>query len=255
MTAVRVILSGVVRTHGRFGKSLVAQMLAGSKNQKVTGLRLDRLSTYAMLTGLKQSAIGEAIDCLIDAGLIAQQEVQERRPTVAITEAGRRVMNEGGELPATIRLDPPLVKQLSDAGRKIDSRSVDQESTSVAEAPKPEAIPPTSSRDQKMAAAVAAVTPDAGEALAGDLRDRIKRFRSKRAAALGLAANRILTGATIDRLATVQPNNSVQLEAIEGITEEFINQFGTDLLDLIASVVSAASPSSKPPSEPKAPEL
>ncbi len=239
VTAIRVILSGVVRTHGRFGKGLVAQMLAGSKNQKVTGLRLDRLSTYAMLDGLKQSVISSAIDALIDAGLIAQQEVQERRPTVAITDAGREVMNRGGELPATIRLTPPLVESLSAAGRKIDTKSVTQESASVADTPPAEStVDPSPS--EKMATAIAAVTPDPDEQLTGDLQDRIKRFRSKRAAALGLAANRILTGATIERLAKSRPSNSSQLEAVEGITEEFMHQFGTDLLDLIAAVVSSA---------------
>ena len=45
LCGVRVVLSGVTRMHGRFGKTLVAQMLCGSKNKKLREWKLNRLST------------------------------------------------------------------------------------------------------------------------------------------------------------------------------------------------------------------
>ena len=54
-----MVLSGVARTQARFpcGKNLIAQMLCGSNNAKVTKLRLNKLSTFGLLKHLKQTEV------------------------------------------------------------------------------------------------------------------------------------------------------------------------------------------------------
>ena len=90
--AVRKALSGVARTHARFGKHLVAQMLCGSKAAKITRNKLDRLSTYGILGHLRQEEVVALLDALLAAGWIEQSEVDHQRPTVQLTEGGALVM-------------------------------------------------------------------------------------------------------------------------------------------------------------------
>ncbi|MCG8648233.1 MAG: RecQ family zinc-binding domain-containing protein, partial [Pirellulales bacterium] len=90
LQGVRVVLSGVTRMHGRFGKNLVAQMLCGSKNKRLQQWKLHRLSTYGLLSAMRQIEVVAVMDSLIEVGLLEQKEVEERRPTIHITDHGRR---------------------------------------------------------------------------------------------------------------------------------------------------------------------
>ncbi|MEM6777763.1 MAG: ATP-dependent DNA helicase RecQ [Planctomycetota bacterium] len=251
LTGIRVILSGVTRTHGRLGKNLIAQMLSGSRNKKVTQLRLDRLSTYGMLAGLKQAEIVHAIDALLAAGLLDQREVTDRRPTVCMTDAGRDVMNAAKPLPAAFQLPSDLAERIASVAAEIQSAEVapnthDQAASAVSKPPPAEAseATPASSRaaDQPSMDAglqLADLVPtDPMEQLRRDLMDRIKRYRRKRSVALNVPPHRILSGPAVERLADARPTNSTQLEAVPGINNEFVEACGTDILELIAVTLS-----------------
>ena len=268
LTGLRVVLSGVVRTHGRLGKNLIAQMLVGSKNKRVTQMRLDRLSTYGMLQGLTQTDVADVMDSLLAAGLLEQKEVSERRPTVHMTEAGKRVMNCHDPLPAALQLKHRVAKKLARVSAKIQSGDVEgaEEIVEKPVGPSAEIVDPRlrpsggksvdtrfrSSQgenvdtrlrssegehirsDQRSGAATR--VPDV--VLTQELTDRIKRFRRKWAAALGVAPHQILSGSTIERLAEIRPANATELENVQGIGNEFIDTYGHDLLDLIATTLS-----------------
>lgn len=270
VTAIRVILSGVVRTHGRLGKNLIAQMLAGSKNKKVTQLRLDRLSTYGMLSGCTQTELAEAMDALLNAGLLEQKEISERRPTIHMTNGGRRVMNRAEPLPSSFQLKHRLAKKLAKLAAVIESGDVDDEEergasletvttkptesrVAVAGAdaepkqePEPEGEhetkrehdPATKTTSSGVAALQELLVEDPEKVLTRELVDRMKRFRRKRSAALGVSPHRILSGSTIDRLAETRPANATQLETVPGVSTEFMEAYGSDLLDLIAQTMS-----------------
>ncbi|WP_339886923.1 MULTISPECIES: RecQ family ATP-dependent DNA helicase [Rhodopirellula] len=250
-TAIRVILSGVTRTHGRLGKNLISQMLAGSKNKKVTQLRLSRLSTYGMLTGMKQGELTDAMDSLLTVGLLDQKELNERRPTVHMTDLGRQVMNGHVPLPPSLQLKFPLAKKLAKVASKIESGDVAEEEPGDIEPPvsaavdvaakQPEQPSPQQERSKSEASVVAAeplTSNDAEELLDQDLSDRIKRFRRKRSAALNVAPHRILSESTIKRVIQSKPANATQLEAVSGISSEFIEAYGSDLLELIANTLA-----------------
>ncbi|HEX3871037.1 MAG TPA: RecQ family ATP-dependent DNA helicase [Pirellulales bacterium] len=89
--AVRVALSGVARTRGRFGKIVIAQMLCGSRSTKVAKLNLQRLSTYGMLRCLKQDGVADLLSSLMDARCI-EQFGENDRPRLRLTESGQEVM-------------------------------------------------------------------------------------------------------------------------------------------------------------------
>ena len=90
--AIQVALSGAARTHGRFGKTLIAQMLTGSNSKKVKGMGLHRLSTFGLLKPLRQSDAGDLLEWLIDQGYLIQQESSKFRPVVQVSDRGRKVM-------------------------------------------------------------------------------------------------------------------------------------------------------------------
>ncbi len=108
--AAQVALSGTARTHGRLGKTLIAQMLTGSANKKVKQMGLDRLSTFGLLKQLRQSDVNQLMEFLISQGFIDQIETTKFRPTVQISDSGKALM--AGQLRADMpsMMPDPLVR-------------------------------------------------------------------------------------------------------------------------------------------------
>ncbi len=234
---IRIVLSGIARMHGRFGKALIAQMLGGSNNKKIQQWKLNRLSTYGMLGGLKQPQLIELIDALIESGLSSQVEVDDRRPTVKLTVDGEAVMRAREPLPAALKVPYVLAKRLAFVSSAIESGDVSAEAAvtklstpAVIESGSPlPAAQDAAAADEPLPqnAAAAALKVDS------ELADRLKRWRGKTSAALGIPAYRVLSNATIERVAASTPNSIDELESIQGIGPGTIEQFGYDLLTMI----------------------
>jgi ATP-dependent DNA helicase RecQ len=111
--AAQVVLSGAARTHGRIGKTLVAQMLAGSTSKKIKQLGLDRISTHGLLRDLRQSDVVELIEFLLAYQYLDQVETTKFRPTMTITNAGRDLMAGKVDVDLTTQLAMKLVTVLS----------------------------------------------------------------------------------------------------------------------------------------------
>ncbi|HTN74962.1 MAG TPA: ATP-dependent DNA helicase RecQ, partial [Pirellulaceae bacterium] len=110
--AVRMTLSGVARTYGRVGKTMVAKMLTGSQSKDLTGLRLDKLSTFGLMDHLKQTEAVSLLEALINAGLIEQIENQKFRPVVQLSTRGTDVMRGAAPLTEALALDAEIIKKL-----------------------------------------------------------------------------------------------------------------------------------------------
>ena len=111
--AVQVAISGAARTHGRFGKTLVTQMLTGSTSKKIKQLGLNRISTHGLLKSLRQADVGELLDFLLARGYLTQVETTKFRPTMQVTDAGRQVMLGEIDLDFTTLLPLKLASTLS----------------------------------------------------------------------------------------------------------------------------------------------
>ena len=216
LRGIQVILSGVTRMHGRFGKNMVAQMLCGSKNKKLQQWKLHQLSTYGLLSGLRQTEVVGVMDALIETGLLQQKEVDERRPTLHMTEEGRRVMRSETPLPTGLQLPLPLAKRLAKATGKIEAADVQSDSTQ-------------SGSDGESGEAESTQTSEIAE--------KLKRWRRKNSAALGIPAYRVLTNATIDRIAESCPKSPEDLASISGVGPATMEQFGDDIIKLIGSLL------------------
>ncbi len=111
--AAQVALSGTARTHGRIGKTLIAQMLTGSTSKKVAQLGLNRLSTFSLLKPLRQSDVVMLMEYLIEQGFISQVETTKFRPVIQISEAGRSLMAGEAQVDLTQEMPSVLVNRIS----------------------------------------------------------------------------------------------------------------------------------------------
>ena len=105
--AVLKVLSGVARSRGRFGKTVVAQMLSGSRAAKMAKFKLNELSTFGLLSDFKQTDVAKIIDAVASAGMIEVSDADRYRPVVAITSLGSEVMKQKVSVPA-VRLPKEL---------------------------------------------------------------------------------------------------------------------------------------------------
>ncbi|HEX3282008.1 MAG TPA: RQC domain-containing protein, partial [Pyrinomonadaceae bacterium] len=89
---VRKMLACASRMKGRFGKTVLAGTLRGSAAKNVMQAHLNELSTYGLLSDMRQDDILLYIDALCVAGCLRVSAGEY--PTVSITELGQRVMRE-----------------------------------------------------------------------------------------------------------------------------------------------------------------
>ncbi|MGC6443174.1 MAG: RecQ family ATP-dependent DNA helicase [Rubripirellula sp.] len=222
---LQIVMSGVTRMHGRFGKNMVAQMLCGSKSKKLSQWRLNQLSTYGLLSTMKQAEVTSIMDRLSEFGLVVQQEIEQRRPTIHMTEIGREIMHGRSPMPDGFQLPKELANSLIQATRNIES--IESPSSSNAN---PELQVPT---DKHSVANEDSTNHQFHNPLTEETIAALKRWRRKTSAALGLPAFKVLTNATLERIALSLPKNMDQLKAIKGIGESNSEQFGSDIIEVI----------------------
>ncbi|MCM3669684.1 DNA helicase RecQ [Mesobacillus maritimus] len=86
----QMVLSCIIRMGQKFGKSITANVLTGSRNKKVLELGFDNLSTYGILKEQSAKQVTELIEFLISANLIGVE--QGTYPTIYVAPAGKDVL-------------------------------------------------------------------------------------------------------------------------------------------------------------------
>ena len=90
---IQKILSGVARSRGRFGAHMVAGTLRGSKGKKIKGTWLTKLSTYGLLSNLKQQDIVTLLDLCFRYDLVDR----DKHGCIKINDLGMSVMRSPEE--------------------------------------------------------------------------------------------------------------------------------------------------------------
>lgn len=104
------VLACVVRMGQKFGKTMVAQVLIGSKNQKMNEFGFARLSTYGILKGHYSSKdVSNFIEFLIAEGLLAVKH--GTYPTIYVSADGKEVLLGQRKV---MRKEAVTVKKLAD---------------------------------------------------------------------------------------------------------------------------------------------
>ncbi len=84
------VFSCIYRMQQQYGSSLVASVLAGSRQKRVTQLGLDRLSTYGIMSAWKHAHLVEFINRLIAEGYLSSSGGQY--PVVRLTSRTRPIL-------------------------------------------------------------------------------------------------------------------------------------------------------------------
>ncbi len=140
MHVSRIVLSGVARSQGRFGKNIVCGMLCGSQSAKVRKWQLHELSTFGQLDKFKQSEVLDIIDALVALSLIRMVEVDKFRPTIHNTTTGNDIMMGRVVMEEPLELERSLL-------RKIERRFKNARPVT----PKPQPTAPTSTSPESCA--------------------------------------------------------------------------------------------------------
>jgi ATP-dependent DNA helicase RecQ len=112
LRCVRMALSGVARTKGRAGLSLVAKMLSGSRAQAVQRMGLDRLSTFGLFAHLRQTEVQDFLRALVSGRLLVQAGGLSLRPVLRLTDLGKQVMQGTQPLDSPLSVGPVLRRKL-----------------------------------------------------------------------------------------------------------------------------------------------
>ncbi len=220
---IQKVLSGVARTKGRFGKSVVAQMLAGSDSERMTRGGLNRLSTYGVLRhgGLTHKEIADLIDALTAAGLVESRSVGDFRPVVELSEAGWTWLRDRQAPPLSLTLAPELARKLQGGNGRAASGSATTESEG-----------------------------GDGESadLSGDpLWERLKELRRQWASERSQPAYCVFTNQTMEDLVRVRPRSPADLGEIKGLGRARVERYGEAILEAIAQHSAPSAPASPSP--------
>jgi len=196
LRTVRIVLSGIARGGGRFGRDVIAQMLFGSKSAKMTKFRLDQLSTYGLLSHLRLAEVVSLLEGLAAASLIEQVEIDRFRPVLRLTPDGEAIMKGEAELQRSPPVPPELLA-------KISTGEVEQQEGT-----------PTASIDIALSQA-------------------LRAWRQNTADRLGHPAYRVLTNATLDLISRQRPTTLTLLSDIKGVGQSTLDNFGEAILALV----------------------
>lgn len=114
---VQKVLSCVIRMGQRFGKTMIAQVLTGSRNKKVLEFGFDKLTTYGLMKERNAKDISDFIEFIISENYLGVENGQF--PIIYVTEQGKdvltgkiKVYRKGTVETKQIAKDDPLFNQL-----------------------------------------------------------------------------------------------------------------------------------------------
>ncbi|MDT8860627.1 DNA helicase RecQ [Alkalihalobacillus sp. MEB130] len=108
----QMIFSTIKRVRERFGKTIVAQILIGSTNQKIKQLQLNDVSTYGLLKDWTQKDVAEFIDILTAEEYL--RPTGTSYPTIQLTEKTLPVLKGEEQVFVTETLAPAEPEEQDD---------------------------------------------------------------------------------------------------------------------------------------------
>ena len=121
---VQKVLSCVIRMGQRFGKTMISQVLTGSRNKKVIDFKFDKLSTYGIMKGQSAKDISDFIEFIISENYLGVENGQF--PTIYVGELGKDVLTGQVQVYRKVSVatkqitkDSPLFEELRALRRQI----------------------------------------------------------------------------------------------------------------------------------------
>ena len=127
--AAQMIFSCIVRVRERLGyfvgKTLIVQVLRGSKNQRIEQLQLEKLSTYGLMAQLSAGQVYAYLDCLTAEGYL---RINPAHATLELTADASNVLFRGKDVLMPVRVDRMIEKSAVKKGKKASSGAAYEES-------------------------------------------------------------------------------------------------------------------------------
>ncbi|MDW0110403.1 DNA helicase RecQ [Sporosarcina aquimarina] len=118
------VLSCVIRMGQRFGKTMIAQVLTGSRNKKLLDFKFNELTTYGLLKEKNAKEVSDFIEFLISANCLQVENGQF--PTIRVAERGRevllgndKILRKGSFVSKQLTENDPLFEQLRQLRRTL----------------------------------------------------------------------------------------------------------------------------------------
>lgn len=199
ITLVRQMLSAVARLKGKFGIGVVAEVLAGVRNEKTQRWGFDQLTVFGLLARFPVKRLIAMIHRLIEVGLIRQKEIDNHMRTVELSASGIVVMK--GSQP------PPAVLHDLGGGTSTDRKRLRESRRSFED-----------------------------ETLDSAAQQRFEQLRSVRADLArekALPAYVICHDKTLKLIAQIAPKTLSDMEEIKGMGPIKVEMYGQKFLDTI----------------------
>ncbi len=200
----QMILSCIARTGGRYGQSLISQILRGAGSERLLEMGLDRQTTYGLMKGYNPPYIRQIFTYLIDNRFISLEGIDY--PVLTLGPRAREVLYE--RIPLSMRYPAGLEKESSSAKKERAYREKTAKRTSAQR--------PSS-----------AVTYDRGlyRALA-DLRLEIATSRH-------VPPFYIFSNASLQEMCEKKPKTHEEFLEVNGVGETKLKQYGDAFLGCI----------------------
>ncbi len=122
------ILSCIVRMGQRFGGQLVAQVLRGAKNERISALHFDELSTYGIMHDTSEQEIRREIAALEDHGYLHTEDIHGKNGSYGVlklTEASASLLHGREHFTVRMLLPPEKKKPVMEKRRREGQRTAD----------------------------------------------------------------------------------------------------------------------------------
>jgi ATP-dependent DNA helicase RecQ len=201
----RKIISCVYRLKQRnrsFGKTMIADILRGSKNEKIRRFGLETLSTWGIMKDVSIRRIRTIIDFLIDSGCLAL---------------------EGDEYPVLVLADAEDVLR--------------EERRLFMQLPKEDAKPKAELKSEELPLPKAAA-PAAETAFDKELFSKLRELRRELAAKESFPAYIVFSDASLQDMSRKLPVSLVQFSAVHGVGAVKLEKYGEAFTTLIREYVT-----------------
>ncbi|HBL82426.1 MAG TPA: DNA helicase RecQ [Clostridiales bacterium] len=106
------IISCVVRMHQRYGVKMIADVLRGSRNERLLRFRLDKLTTYGIMKDVSENQIRDIVNHLILGGYLTQSDGDY--PVLQLTGKSRDILSGNAQISMKLVREKPA----ADVGRE-----------------------------------------------------------------------------------------------------------------------------------------
>jgi ATP-dependent DNA helicase RecQ len=205
-----------LKQRGRsFGKTMIIDILRGSKNEKILRFGFDTLSTFAIMSGVSAHRIRLIFDHLIDKGFLLVEEGEY--PVVTLGNAEGLLREEERVL---MKLPEEREKTPEKAAKRKSEKLFDEQSMTGTKTPAQSGAKIIDSQY---------VPADIDEALL----DKLKKLRKEIASKESVPAYIVFSDASLRDMCRKKPVSLVQFSAVNGVGSVKLEKYGEIFTNLI----------------------